>query len=63
MKLTKTRRFLKDTRGANLVEYIILVGVIAILALGAFKVFGGKVKSKVTAQGTTVDTVDSTTSP
>ena len=61
MKLARTGRFLKDTRGANLVEYIILVGVIAILALGAFKIFGGKVKTKITAQGTTVDSVDDKT--
>src|SRR5438128_2263359 len=37
-------RFFKDTRGANLVEYIILVGVIALIAIAGFKVFGGDVK-------------------
>lgn len=42
--------FLKDTRGANLVEYIILVGVVALIALAGFKIFGQKVNDKVKDQ-------------
>jgi pilus assembly protein Flp/PilA len=42
--------FLGDTRGANLVEYIILVGVVALIALAGFKVFGQKVNDKVKEQ-------------
>ena len=42
--------FLKDTRGANLVEYIILVGVVALIALAGFKIFGHKVNDKVKDQ-------------
>jgi len=42
--------FLKDTRGANLVEYIILVGVVALIALAGFKVFGQKVDAKIQEQ-------------
>src|SRR5437016_2578932 len=34
------RTLSNDTRGANLVEYIILVGVVALIALAGFKVFG-----------------------
>jgi Flp pilus assembly pilin Flp len=41
---------LKDTRGANLVEYIILVGVVALIALAGFKVFGQKVDAKIQEQ-------------
>jgi Flp pilus assembly pilin Flp len=41
---------LKDTRGANLVEYIILVGVVALIALAGFKVFGAKVDAKIQEQ-------------
>ncbi len=60
MTLARTgRRFLKDSRGATMVEYIILVGVIAMLAIGAFRLFGGAVKSKVNQQQTTVDGVES----
>lgn len=50
-----TKGFLKDTRGANLVEYIILVGVIALIALAGFKAFGASVTAKVGAQATKVN--------
>jgi pilus assembly protein Flp/PilA len=57
--ISKVRSFIKDTRGANMVEYIILVGVVAILAIAAFKAFGGKVSDKITKQGTTVGEIKS----
>jgi Flp pilus assembly pilin Flp len=61
MKLAaQTRRFLKDTRGANMVEYIILVGIVAILAMAAFRVFGGSIKAKITQQAGTVQSVQGT---
>jgi Flp pilus assembly pilin Flp len=41
---------LKDTRGANLVEYIILVGVVALIAVAGFRVFGSSVKDKISSQ-------------
>jgi pilus assembly protein Flp/PilA len=43
-------KLVQDTRGANLVEYIILVGAVALIALGGFKVFGGKVWDKISKQ-------------
>lgn len=52
------RAIVRDRRGANMVEYIILVGIVALFAIGAFKMFGGKVVSKVTEQGTTVGTIN-----
>jgi len=48
------KSLLKDTRGANLVEYIILVGVVALIALAGFKVFGQKVDAKIQQQSGTV---------
>jgi len=64
MMHVRSARFFKDTRGAGMVEYIILVGVIAVLALGAFHVFGSTVKSKISDQNTTIqNNVDTTTSP
>ncbi len=59
MKNIQVSRFIRDTRGANMVEYIILVGVVAILAMAGFKVFGGAVKTEITNQGTTVTGVQS----
>lgn len=46
----RARRFVGDTRGANLVEYIILVGVVSVLCLFAFNQFGGTVKTKIENQ-------------
>ena len=54
LSLMRTQRFLKDTRGANLVEYIILVGVIALIAIAGFKMFGTKVQDKIQEQGGSV---------
>ena len=51
----KLNRLLKDNRGAGLTEYIILVGVVALLAVAAFNYFGGKVQQKVKDQGDTVE--------
>jgi pilus assembly protein Flp/PilA len=59
MTLAQLNKFLKDSRGANMVEYIILVGVVAILAMAGFKYFGSSVQAKIQAQGDTVSNVQS----
>ena len=48
------KKLIKDSRGASLVEYIILVGVVALISITAFKLFGGKVQDKTGRQGETV---------
>jgi pilus assembly protein Flp/PilA len=52
------RHFLKDTRGANLVEYIILVGVVALIALAGYKFFGQSVTTKINEQGSSVGSIN-----
>jgi Flp pilus assembly pilin Flp len=52
--LVRSRRFLRDTRGANMVEYIILVGVVALLCVAGFTFFGGEVGAKIDEQGKSV---------
>ncbi len=47
-----------DTRGANLVEYIILVGVIALIAIAGFKAFGNNVRAKVDEQAGSVSGIN-----
>jgi Flp pilus assembly pilin Flp len=59
MKLVRWTTLVKDTRGANMVEYIILVGVIAILAMAGFSVFGSNVKSKINDQASVVSNITS----
>lgn len=51
-------RLLRDQKGAGMTEYIILVGVIAMLAIGAFRVFGGSVSAKISEQAGTVDAIE-----
>lgn len=53
----RANRFLRCTRGANLVEYIILVGVVSVLCLFAFSQFGGVVRTKVENQKTAIQGV------
>jgi len=47
-------RLYRDQRGANLVEYIILVGVIAFIAIAGFKLFGETTRAKIDEQATQV---------
>ena len=41
---------IRDQRGANLVEYIIVLGLVALIAISAFDKFGSGVKEKVGQQ-------------
>jgi Flp pilus assembly pilin Flp len=50
-------RLLRDRRGATLVEYAMLAGLIAVAAIAAFRGFGTKVKDAVGKQGDTVSTI------
>ncbi len=52
------RNLVKDTKGANLVEYIILVGVVALIALAGYKVFGGAVDAKINEQAGGVGSIN-----
>ncbi|XYH94747.1 Flp family type IVb pilin [Sorangium sp. So ce1128] len=52
------RSLLRDNRGANLVEYIMLVGVIALIAIAGFKLFGGKVEQKIKEQADSVGDIN-----
>ena len=43
-------KLLRDRRGVQMIEYVILVGVVALLAIAAFRKFGFKVRSAVDTQ-------------
>ena len=55
---SSVRNFLRATRGANMVEYIILVGVVALLAIVAFRFFGKSVSAKIQQQAGSVNAVE-----
>ncbi len=47
----------RDTRGANMVEYIAILGLVAIAAITAFTTFGSAVQTEVTNASTKVQTL------
>jgi Flp pilus assembly pilin Flp len=49
----------RDERGASFVEYIIIVGVVAIVGMAGFKTFGFQVRAKIDAQSVTVSAIQS----
>jgi Flp pilus assembly pilin Flp len=47
-------KLLTSTRGAGFVEYIILVGLVALFCIAAYQAFGDAVTQKVNDQATEV---------
>ncbi len=45
-------KFASDERGASMVEYGLLLALVAVIAIGALTVLGGKVKSNFSNVGT-----------
>ncbi|MGZ3420768.1 MAG: Flp family type IVb pilin [Polyangiales bacterium] len=60
LSLIRAKAILDDKKGANLVEYIILVGVIALIAIAGFKIFGSSVQKKVEEQAGSVGGINGT---
>lgn len=50
-KIAQIKKSAISTRGAGFVEYIILVGLVALFCIVAYQAFGGNVSSKVQEQG------------
>jgi pilus assembly protein Flp/PilA len=49
--MTKLARIFRETRGGDFIEYIIICGVVALLAIAAFTAFGKDIQAKVTEEG------------
>jgi Flp pilus assembly pilin Flp len=56
--MNKIVKLIRDRRGAGMTEYIILVGVIALLAIAAFRFFGKSVSQKIEKQSETVRNIE-----
>lgn len=50
--IQKFRRFMQGRRGQGMSEYIIMVGLIAIAAIGIYTAFGDQIRSAMDAIGT-----------
>ena len=59
--MNKLRQLVKDTRGATLVEYIILVGMVALIAFAGFSAFGTKLLGKINDQAGAINNINGTT--
>jgi len=59
MNSVMNTRIVRNTHGANMVEYILLIGVVALICIAAFTKFGGKVQEKIREQGITVGGINS----
>ncbi|MDX8509835.1 Flp family type IVb pilin [Mesorhizobium captivum] len=53
--MTMTRQFRDDENGAAMVEYSILIGIIAVAAIGAIIAIGGWVAARFTGLCTALD--------
>jgi len=52
---TATKRsLLRDTVGASMTEYILMVGLIVIAGITAWNTFGESIDTAITGQGTTI---------
>lgn len=52
---TRISLFAQDQRGASAIEYIIVVGLIAIVAIAGFKKFGEAADKKITDERGALD--------
>ena len=50
IKIRQLKMLARDTRGAGFVEYIILVGLVALFCIVAYQAFGSAVSAKVQEQ-------------
>ena len=49
------KNIIKDKRGATTTEYAILIGLLALIVLGAVQTFGKSLSAKVASQAAAVD--------
>jgi pilus assembly protein Flp/PilA len=55
--LSRVKSFSKEEKGATMFEYAILVGVIALVAIGGAMAFGSKLHTLFQAEGNAVTNV------
>lgn len=53
-----TKRLASDKKGANMVEYVILVGMVSLTTLAGAKTLGGRLLEKVAQQADAVSAIN-----
>jgi Flp pilus assembly pilin Flp len=56
-RTTSLAKLARDERGATLMEYLMLAGLVAIAAFAGFKLFGTNVQTAINGQAETVSTI------
>jgi pilus assembly protein Flp/PilA len=56
-KRVALKKFVRDEKGATLMEYLMLAGLVAIAAFAGFKLFGSNVQTVISGQAATVETI------
>ena len=51
------KKLTRDERGATLMEYIMLAGLVAIAAFAGFRLFGQDVQTAISGQASTVSSI------
>lgn len=54
-KATSIRKFCRDDRGLSTVEYVVILVLIAVAAIGTWQSFGKTIMTKVTNQGSEIE--------
>jgi Flp pilus assembly pilin Flp len=54
---TTAMKLTRDERGATLMEYIMLAGLVAIAAFAGFRLFGQDVQTAISGQASTVSSI------
>jgi Flp pilus assembly pilin Flp len=56
-KRSTSLSLIRDEKGATLMEYLMLAGLVAIAAFAGFKLFGTNVQTAINGQAETVSTI------
>ena len=56
-RTTSLSKLVRDEKGATLMEYLMLAGLVAIAAFAGFKLFGTNVQTAINGQAETVSTI------
>jgi pilus assembly protein Flp/PilA len=60
---TALAKLIRDDKGATLMEYVMLAGLIAIAAFAGFKLFGSNISSTINGQAGAVSSIPDKVTP
>ena len=55
--MKQLQNFVRDTRGAASLEYLIIAGLVALLCIGAWRTFGTNMQGKINGEAGQINTI------